>query len=367
MRWLLALGWWAPSCAKNPEPTDRCSAGDVCIEAGTGELGFNGDDLGKRDTRLASPSAVYEHPEGRIVIVDYSNMRVREVTESGAIQTVVGNGFHAYSEPGATPLETPLENPVDIGWNPDGQLCVLPQHEGRVICLNGDGLIERYAGTGIIGDAGDDGPALDADIGYGGGMVFAEDGTLYVSDSTHSRVRRIRPDGTIDTALGTGEAGLGEPGFGPETAIRFPERLAYDETNQRLLVADAHNHRVLSVDAESLAVQWVAGTGEAGFSGDGGPATDAMLNQPMGVAVDADGGILIADTRNHVIRRIDPAGAIDTLVGTGADHATTDRASFDDFSMVGPAGLSWTAAGDLLIAEHWGHRILRARDLVSAF
>jgi sugar lactone lactonase YvrE len=208
---------------------------------------------------------------------------------------------------------------------------------------------------------------LDADIGYGGGMVFAEDGTLYVSDSTHSRVRRIRPDGTIDTALGTGEAGLGEPGFGPETAIRFPERLAYDETNQRLLVADAHNHRVLSVDAESLAVQWVAGTGEAGFSGDGGPATDAMLNQPMGVAVDADGGILIADTRNHVIRRIDPAGAIDTLVGTGADHATTDRASFDDFSMVGPAGLSWTAAGDLLIAEHWGHRILRARDLVSAF
>jgi sugar lactone lactonase YvrE len=286
-------------------------------------------------------------------------MRVRVVDEDNIIRTQVGDGFHAYSEVGAHPLDTPLENPVDIAWSPLGELCILPQHEGRVVCVDENNQIQRFAGTGVIADSGDGGAALDAEMGYGGGMVFAEDGTLFISDSSHSKVRRVLPDGSIDTVLGTGEAGSGPTGFGPDTPIRFPERLAVDEDNRRLIVADTHNHRVLALDLDTLQATVLAGTGESGFSGDGGPAENASLNQPLGVTVGPDGGVLIADSRNHVIRYVDADGQIDTVIGTGETTLSTRPDAYLQFSVVGPAGMSWTTDGDLMVAEQLGHRILR--------
>ena len=197
-------------------------------------------------------------------------------------------------------------------------------------------------------------------------MVFAEDGTLYISDSTHSRIRRVSPNGTIETVLGTGEAGTSPPGFGPDTAIRFPERLALDEEHGRLLVADTHNHRVLALDTDTLDATLVAGAGESGFSGDGGPATEARLHLPLGVAIGPDGSVLISDTRNHVIRHVDAAGTIDTVMGTGETAVQSESDVPLQFPVVGPAGLSWTQDGDLLVAEQLGHRILTLRDFWDA-
>lgn len=363
MRWCWAVGWMATACSDKPSAPDGCGTGDVCIIAGTGDLGFNGDGHSARDTRLASPSAVYEDPSGLIAVVDYSNMRVRQVSNTGTVSTVVGNGFHAYSEDEASALDTPLENPIDIAWSAGGDLCVLPQHEGRVICLDEGGHVYRYAGTGVIADSGDGGDAIDAEMGYGGAMVFTEDGTLFISDSTFSRIRQVQPDGTIDTVLGTGQAGTGANGFGPEMAIRFPVGLAYDTATQRLIVADTHNHRIVSLDTLTLEAEVVAGSGEPGFDGDEGPATDAKLHLPSGVAIGPNGGLLIADSRNHVVRHVNANGTINTVVGTGEPDLSLTHASHLSMPVVGPAGLSWTASGDLLIAEQFGHRILNARGL----
>lgn len=367
MRWLLALGWVLPACEKEPEPISQegCEDNEVCILAGTGELGFNGEDLPALETRLASPSAVYEGPDGHTIIVDYSNMLVRIIDDHGIALTMVGNGFHAYAELGAAPQESPLENPVDIGWNAQGNLCILPQHEGRVVCIE-DNQVTAFAGTGEISDTGDGGPALEATMGYGSGMAFAEDGTLYVSDSTHSRIRRVNTDGSIETVLGTGEAGTGTLGFGPDTALRFPERLALDEEHGRLLVADTYNHRILAMDTDTLDVTLVAGTGDLGFSGDGGPALDAQFYLPLGVAIGPNGGVLISDTRNHVIRYVDAAGNIDTVMGTGETTVQSDPDLPLQFPVVGPAGLAWTQDGDLLVAEQFGHRILTVRNFWDA-
>ena len=356
--------WLAAACAKPEAPDDACAPGRLCAIAGTGDLGFNGDALPATQTRLASPSAAYESPDGSIVIVDYSNMRVRRIGADGTIDTVVGNGFHAYSEEGVSPTETPLENPIDVAWTPDGDLCVQPQHEGRIVCVDEDNRMGRLAGTGIIADSGDNGAAIDAEMGYGGGMAFDEDGTLYISDSTFSRVRRMAPDGTINTVLGTGNAGIGGDGTGQGMAIRFPGRLALDATAQRLYVADTFNHRVIALDTESGEARVIAGTGEAGREGDGGPARDARLNLPNGIAVAPSGGVLIADQRNHVIRHVDASGIIRTVAGTGefvSTEATGRRPR--DTALAGPAGLSWTAEGDLLIAEQFGHRIWVAHQL----
>ena len=240
--------------------TPVCEDGRICVIAGTGDLGFTGEALDARDSRLASPTSVLTDPEGRVVVVDYSNMRLRRLEDDGTLVTIAGNGVHAYSEPGLDALDSPLENPVDAAWGPDGQLYILPQHEGRLVRLDEAGRIERVVATGVLADGGDGGDALDATLGYTAGLAFAPDGTLFVSDNTFSRVRRVALDGTIDTILGTGEGGMGTPGFGPDTAILGPERLVVD--GERLLVADAGNHRVLAVDLATLDVTLLAGNGE---------------------------------------------------------------------------------------------------------
>jgi DNA-binding beta-propeller fold protein YncE len=326
---------------------------------GSGDLGFNGVGLPSLETRLASPTSVRSDPDGRPVVIDYSNMRVRVLTESGTVETLVGNGYHGYSEIGVTALETPLENPVDAVWGPDGLLYVLPQHEGRVIVVAADGTIARVAGTGVLADTGDGGDSLDAEMGYGGGLAFADDGTLFVSDNSFSRIRRFGTDGIADTVLGVGSGGPGELGYGPETSIWSPERVVVDGPRNRLLVPDSFNHRVLALDLETLTVTLIAGSGERGYSGDGGPAELAELHNPVGIEVTAEGTVLIADLENNVLRAVFPDGIIETVAGTGA---VTDISTVEDplaFHMRRPAGLAWASGGDLLIAERSGHRVLR--------
>lgn len=335
-----------------------CEAGRICALAGSGELGFNGEDLPALETRLASPTSATVDPDGRPVVVDYSNMRVRVLTDDGGIETLAGNGYHAFSELGVGPLDSPLENPVDAVWGPDGRLYVLPQHEGRIIVVGDDGTLQGYAGTGVLGDSGDGGPALEAELGYGGGFSFAADGTLYVSDNSFSRVRRIGIDGTIDTVLGVGSGGLGEPGFGPSVAIWSPERVLVDPAGGRLLVADTVNNRVLAVDLVTLDTTVLAGTGERGYSGDGGAAVDATLFNPVGLAVTPGGTVIVADLQNSVLRTVSPDGIIHTVAGTGELSEQAWVADPLDFPLARPAGMAWTPDGDLLIAERSGHRLL---------
>jgi DNA-binding beta-propeller fold protein YncE len=361
IRWALPL---ALSSACLPW-IDPCREGRICTEIGTGELGFNGEGLAALETRLASPTSVTTSPDGAIVVTDYSNMLIRTLADDGTIQTIAGNGIHAYSEVGTDVLESPLENPIEAKWGPDGRLYILPQHEGRLIAVDEEGLVEIMAGTGVIADSGDGGDALDAEMGYGGGFAFGPDGSIYISDSTYSRVRHVDPDGGIRTVLGVGQSGAGEVGYGPDTAIRFPERIAIDEAGNRLLVVDSMNHRVLAMDLDSLETTIVAGTGDPGFSGDGGPAVDAQLHAPVGVEVGPGGEVLVADLQNLVIRSVNAQGTIMTIAGSGALDEPVRAASALDFPMNRPAGLAWTEDGDLLIAERSGHRILRlvgARD-----
>ncbi|MCB9689961.1 MAG: hypothetical protein H6738_24370 [Alphaproteobacteria bacterium] len=354
---LLACG---PRIGEFPSrPACDAPAGDVCAVMGTGELGFNGEDLPLLETRLASPTAVLTDADDRPMVVDYSNMLVRVAADDGTAVTVVGSGEHAYSEIGAPALETPLENPVDAAWGPDGLLYLLPQHEGRVIRVGAGGTIELCAGSGILADHADDVPALEAEMGYGGGLAIGEDGTLFVSDNTFSKVRRFDPDGTASTILGTDHIGMGGPGYGPETSIWSPERITLDEERGRLLVADTLNHRVLSVDLETLRTEVVAGTGERGYEGDGGDALAATFDQPVGLAVAPDGTILVADLENDAIRAVWPDGTVDTVLGGLGDADPVRFAQPLDFPIRGPAGMAFMATGDLLIAERSGQRVLR--------
>lgn len=319
--------------------------GEVCVLAGTGELGFNGDGLPALETLLASPMSVRRDPDGRPVLVDFSNMRLRAVADDGTIETVVGSGMHAFSDIGAQALQTPLENPIDARWGPDGLLYIAPFHEGRVIRISAAGVVERVLGTGeSLDHGGDGGDALDATMGYPGGVAFGDDGSLYVSDWTHSRVRRVREDGAIETVAGTGERGFDAAGFGPDVRLTSPTFLDVDAEG-RLLIADSGNHRIARLDPTTLELRTVAGTGAGGTGGDGGAATSALLDQPIAVLDDPEGGFWISDSGNDVVRKVGADGTIETVV--------TDLET--------PAGLALSPTGALWIAERDGHRIVEWR------
>ena len=336
-----------------------CEAGRGCTIAGVGTLGFNGDGLPADETWLSSPTSVLTDADGTVLIVDFSNMRIRELTAEGTIETRVGIGEHAYSEIGADRLETPLENPIDAAYGPDGLLYLAPLHEGRVIRVGAHDTIEVVAGTGEIADGVHGGATLETPMGYVAGIAFGPDGSLYAADQTFSRVRRVGPDGRVECVLGLGQAGENGVGAGPETALAYPERIVVDAPRSRLLVADAGNHRVLAMDLDSLQTEVVAGTGVEGFSGDGGAAVDAQLSLPMGLAVQSDGRVYVSDFGNHVVRAVFPDGTIDTVLGDPEAEDARAVAWPLQARIHGPAGLHLTAEGDLLVAERAGHRIAR--------
>lgn len=305
-------------------PVDRCDPGNICTVVGTGDLGFNGEGLPPAESWLYLPTAVLLDPDGNLVVVDYNNMRVRGVRD-GRLATLVGNGEHQFSEPGAAALDTPLENPVDAAYGPDGLLYVLPAHESRLIRIDVSGAVEVVAGTGVEGYAGDGGLAVDAEFFQPQGFCLDGAGAVWIADTQNGAVRRVAPDGTVNTVLD----GLGGPQrtrcgdgrvlvtdtFGGRIIQIEEESLQYHVVADGFtypwsavpheggaLVADSGAHRVVYVDAAGDQ-RLVAGTGEPGPLGDGGPAVDAQLDWPADVLVAGD-DLYVADMQNARVRRV---------------------------------------------------------------
>jgi NHL repeat len=212
------------------------------------------------------------------------------------------------------------------------------------------GVITRVAGTGAAGNTGDDGPATDAELSFPAGVAVTADGGFLVADTANNVVRAVSPAGVITRVAGTGTAGnTGDDGPATDAELNDPFGVAVT-ADGGFLIADRGNHVVRAVSAAGVITR-VAGTGTAGNTGDDGPATDAELSQPDGVAVTADGGFLIADTENNVVRAVSAAGVITRVAGTGTQGNTGDDGPATDAELSFPAGVAVTAHGGFLIAD----------------
>ena len=292
------------------------STGTITTIAGTGELGFSGDGGPAVEADLYNPASVAVDSAGNVYISDTDNQRIRKVDSTGTITTIAGTGEVGFSGDGGPAVEAELRNPYGVAVDSAGNVYIADAGNQRIRKVDSTGTITTIAGTGEVGFSGDGGAAVEAELYNPEGVAVDSAGNVYIGDAGNQRIRKVDSTGTITTIAGTGEYGFSGDG-GPAAAARlaFPHSVAVDGAGN-LYIADTGNRRIRKVDSTGT-ITTIAGTGEVGFSGDGGPAVEAELRNPYGVAVDSAGNVYIADTRNQRIRKVDSTGTITTIAGTG--------------------------------------------------
>ena len=328
-------------------------SGTITTVAGTGARGYGGDGGPAVAARLESPQGVVVDGAGNLFISDNLNHRIRRVDASGTITTVAGTGVQGYSGDGGPATRARMAGPQGVAVDSAGNLFIALG--SRIRRVDASGIITTVAGTGRQGDGGDGGPAVEARMTHARGVAVGGAGDLYIADTFNHRIRRVDASGMIATIAGGGSGGDGGPAV--EARLNRPKKMALDRAGN-LYIADSSSHRVRRVDATGT-ITTVVGTGEAGYSGDNGPAVHAMVNWPTGVAVDSAGNLFISDTRNHRVRRVDPSGFVNTVAGTGVLGSVGDGGPAVAARLTYPYDLAVDGAGNLYVAERNTHRIRR--------
>lgn len=376
--------------------------GIISTVAGDGVVRFAGDGLAATAASISGPADVAIDANNNLYISDLLNGRLRMVNASGVISTAAGGGTSlqngnatAASLPaitgiavdsmgrvivavnfsrqvrrlaqqtvttiaGALPLSGAGDNvpataaglisPYGVAIDAAGNLLISDQLDHRIRKVSPAGTITTAAGTGVFGRTGDGGPAASALIGSPRGISVDQAGNILVTSGATSGVRRIAADGTVTTVAGTGSAGYSGDGTatGTQAALNTPRGVVADVAGN-VLIADTFNNRIRRVDATTRIITSIAGTGVAGFSGDDGPAISAQVRFPRQLILDRAGNLLFADTSNNRVRRISPAGMITTVAGNGGGGFSGDGGPATA-AQIGANSIVLDAAGNLYIA-----------------
>lgn len=324
-----------------------------------GVLGYDGDGGPATSAQLVRPFRVAVDSNGNIYIADYYSYRVREVTAStGVINTIAGNGRPGYSGDNDAATSATIYDVHGIAVDSSGNVYIADTGNSRVRKIDTKGTITTFAGNGTRGYSGDGAAATGAELWFPCGLAFDSSGNLYISDYGNSTVRKVDSKGNITTVAGTGSYGFsGDGGSASKAALAYPYAITFDNAGN-LLIADTGNTDIRKVDSsgnistlisgitpENIAADStgaiyfvdgvssivqkilpggtiipIAGNGSAYFAGDNGPALQAELNQPQGVATDKSGNVYIADTQNQVIRQLSP---VSFSIGAVTNAATS--------------------------------------------
>lgn len=276
--------------------------GTMTTVVGSGTRGFGGDGGPATEAMLASPRSIFITAKGEIYISDTNNHRIRKVDVDGNITTVAGTGEKGFSADRGRALTTNLNSPWGVTVAPSGAIYISDTNNDRILLVRNDGRVVSIAGTGARGYSGDNGPATEAQLSSPGGIALNPQGEVYITDTNNHRIRKIGLNGKISTVAGTGVRGFGGDG-GPaaEAMLASPRDLIFSATGD-LYVADTFNSRIRKIEPNGD-ISTACGTGSMGTGGDLGPATDAQLSFPFGIAISPDEEMYVVDTFNEKIRK----------------------------------------------------------------
>jgi sugar lactone lactonase YvrE len=312
--------------------------GTIVTFAGTGTWGFSGDEGPAVQAQLNNPVGVAVDAKGNVYIADQYNNRIRRVGTDGTITSFAELNF-----------------PAGVAVDAAGNVYIADKRNNRIHRMGLDGIVTIFAGTGRFGFSGDGGPAAQATLNFPSGVAVDAKGNVYIADTQNNRIRRVGPDGLITTFAGTGSPPFsGDGGPAAQATLNFPSGVAVDAKGN-VYIADSNNHRIRRVGSDGI-ITTFAGGGRS--LGDGGPATQASLS-PSGVAMDTNGNLYIADTDNHRIRRVGPDGIIITFAGTGTPGFSGDGGPAAQASLNRPSGVAVDAKGNVYIADPGNNRIRR--------
>jgi uncharacterized protein (TIGR03437 family) len=331
--------------------------------AGNGVAGFSGDNVPATTTALSSPRGVAFDAQGNMYIAERFNHRIRRVSAGGIITTAAGTGAAGFSGDGGPAANAQLNQPEDVWVDAGGTLYIADSSNHRIRRVTPSGTISTVAGVGSFGFSGDGGAATGAQLNRPTSLVVDAGGNIFVADSSNHRIRRIAVNGSISTVAGNGvQAYSGEGVEATSASLRFPVGISIDSSGN-LYIADAGNHVIRRVTPAGI-INTVAGNGAGAgtdtgsFSGDGGAATSAGLNTAEDVAVDSTGSLFIADSANYRVRKVS-GGVITTIAGTGFDGFSGDGGAATSATLNFPWSVGLDASGNLAIGDMFNHRIRR--------
>ena len=328
------------------------TGGTLTRVAGTGAEGFSGDNGPALAAQLSDPLGVAVDSAGNVYVADTRNDRIRRIATGGTISTVAGNGTWTTGGDNGPATAAGLRTPYGVAMDAAGNLYIAETQGGRIRKVDTSGTITTVAGNGWLGYQGDGVAATLTGLAFPSAVAVDRAGNLFIADTDNNRIRKVDASGKISTVAGAGGSGYSGDGAAATGAMLYmPGGVAVDAAGN-LYIADSGNHRVRKVDAAGT-IATVAGTGTPGNSGDGGPAARAQLYTPSGVAVDRSGGLYITDTINNQLRKVSAAGIIGTLVG----GATGDGGPGVFAPLNGPSRTARDGAGNLYVSDGGNHRV----------
>ena len=334
----------------------------IVTVAGNGQATFGGDNGAATSAALAFPFALAADASGNIYVADTNNHRIRKIDTNGNITTVAGNGEQGFFGDSGAATSAALNQPTAVAVDASGKIYISDSGNNRVRVVT-SGTITTFAGNGTAGFSGDNGAAISAALSFPRGVAVDNTGNVYIADTNNHRIRKVA-SGTITTLAGNGEEGFaGDNGAAASAILDTPTGVAVDASGN-VLIADSNNHRIRKVASGTITT--IAGNGSAALSGNNGPATSASLAHPLGVGADSAGNVYIADSNNHVVRRINGAGTITTLAGNGQQGFFGDNGLPVSASLDTPAGIV-SLNGSLYVADKNNERIRRVDSTILSF
>lgn len=359
------------------DPCEDLESGHTCTWLGTKEEGFNADGLHRTETSVNTPQDLLFLPDGTAWFTDFNNFLIRRVLEDGTVESMVGwvdptfpgdGPIDGIPPDGAPGLDWQLNHPTNLLLNPDGSLLVVAWHNHKLLTVDTDtGFVHVVCGAGA-GYAGDGGPAELALFKQPNDATRDEDGNVYIVDQQNQRVRRIDADNVITTIAGNGNLGYAGDG-GPATEAEFSWAVGSNPNpsggivyhDGKLYISDTEQNVIRVLDVETGIIDGFAGTGEAGDSGDGGPAIEAELRAPRDLEIGPEGDLYFADTDNGRVRAIElDSGTIRTVVGTGELGVSEEEGlRADRTPLRRPFGIAFDPDDNLYVLDSLNSRIVK--------